>query len=123
MKYDQKIVTAFFKDCRLPEPVYELQYIPKRRFRLDIAWPAYKIGIEVQGGIHPFPRKRKDGTTVLMPGAHGTTAGIRRDNEKSNLGLLEGWAVIRVEPKELCMSDTAGMVRRLIEMRKEGDEL
>ena len=114
MKYDPKIVNAWFKDVGIPEPVYEHKHIKKRQFRLDIAWPEYTVGIEVQGGIHPLPRKRKDGTVVVMPGAHGTPAGIRRDNEKSNLSLLEGWSVLKVEPKELCTTDTAEMVKQLI---------
>ena len=118
MKYKPEIVTAWLRSCGFPAPVYEYQHIPGRRFRLDIAWPAVRVGIEVQGGIHPFPRKRKDGTTVLMPGAHGTTAGIRRDNEKSNLSLIEGWAVLKVEPRDLCTGETADMLRRVMVRRE-----
>lgn len=114
MKYNPQIVAAYFRHEGLPDPQFEIRYITGRLYRLDIGWPAARVGIEVQGGIHSFPRKRADGSVVLMPGAHGTTAGIRRDNEKSNLSLIAGWRVLKVEPLQLCMAETVKMVKALM---------
>ena len=119
MKYNPAVVSVFFESYGLPAPTFEHQNIPGRRFRLDIAWPDHRVGIEVQGGIHPFPRKMKDGRTILMPGAHGTAIGIKRDMEKNNLNLLHGWRVLEVEPKNLCLSETADMARALLDRGRQ----
>lgn len=52
---------------------------PHRRFRMDFAWPTYRLAIEVQGGV--FSRG---------PG-HTSVGGILRDMEKANLLVLNGW--------------------------------
>ena len=101
MKYNPSIVSAYFKAEGLPAPVFEHQYIPGRKFRLDIAWPACRVGIEVQGGI-------------WIKGAHSTGSGILRDMEKRNAGILAGWRVIEVTPGQLCMRETVDAVRKLI---------
>mgnify|MGYP002738205420 CR=1 FL=1 len=103
MNYSPLIVTAYFVDCGLPVPVYEYCHIPGRKFRLDVAWVKWKIGIEVQGGL-------------WIKAAHSTGKGIKRDMTKRNLSLLNGWRVLEVEPRELCMQATADMVHRLIQL-------
>jgi hypothetical protein len=100
MHYKPAIVAAYFLECGLPKPDFELTYIPGRKFRLDIAWPEYKIGIEVQGGI-------------FLKAAHSTGTGIKRDMEKRNLGILHGWRVLEVEPKDLCTLDFVNVVKEL----------
>lgn len=98
MFYKPEIVKAYFKSQGLPDPVFEWHYIPGRKFRMDVAWPELKIGIEVEGGL-------------WMKAAHSTGKGIKRDMEKGNLSILAGWRVFRVEPKELCMLETVKMVK------------
>jgi len=105
VSYNQKEVTAYFKDI-LGEPEFEYDHIPKRRFRLDIAWPGYRIGIEVQGGL-------------WIKGAHSTGAGIIRDMEKRNLSLINGWSVLERQPKELLTEATRQMLKDLV--RRRGD--
>jgi len=118
--YSEAVVSAWFAECGLPLPVYEYPHIPGRKFRLDVAWPDHKVGVEVQGGI-------------WTKAAHSTGAGIKRDMEKRNLGLCAGWRVLECEPSELCTQAVAGMVRVLIcterirrdemrEMRKRVDD-
>jgi hypothetical protein len=101
MYYKPEIVKAFFKSQGLPEPVFEHSYIPNRRFRLDVAFPEHKVGIEVQGGL-------------FLKAAHSTGTGIKRDMEKRNLGILNGWRVLECEPKDLCMVETVNMVKELL---------
>jgi hypothetical protein len=106
--YSEVVVKAWFREVGLPEPVFEHKHIPGRLFRLDLAWPAEKVGIEVQGGL-------------WIKAAHSTSTGIKRDMEKRNLGLCEGWRVVECEPKDLCTMEVADMVRRCMELgRREG---
>ena len=90
MHYNPKIVTAYFRTVGLPGPQYEYRFLANRRFRFDIAWPycAPLVAIEVQGGI-------------WTGGAHARGGGIRRDIEKHNLAVTNGWRVLYCEPKDL----------------------
>ncbi len=101
MNYKPEIVSAYFAECGLPKPQFEIRHIPDRRFRLDIGWPEKRIGIEVQGGI-------------WIRGKHGRGSGVKKDMEKRNLQILNGWRVLEVEPKDLCTVDTIEMVSLLL---------
>lgn len=96
--YSTLVVKAWFKECGLPEPVFEHRHIEGRKFRLDVAWPRERVGIEVQGGI-------------WIKAAHSTSIGIKRDMEKRNLGLCAGWRVLECEPSDLCTTEMAEMVK------------
>lgn len=96
--YSPALVAAWCASQGLPEPRFEVPHIPGRRFRLDIAWPEARVGIEVQGGI-------------WTRAAHSTGTGIRRDIEKRNLGLCLGWRVLECEPRDLLTPGMASMVR------------
>jgi len=89
MKYKPLIVSAYFMQCDVPAPAYEFSFHPKRRWRLDIAWPENKIAIEVQGGI-------------WMAGGHNRGAQMKKDWEKHNTATAMGWRVLFCEPKDLC---------------------
>lgn len=101
MHYKPDIVTAYFVECGLPAPVYEYRHIPGRKYRLDVAFPAHKVGVEVQGGL-------------WIKAAHSTGAGIKRDMEKRNLGILNGWRVLEVEPKDLCSQEIVQALKQLL---------
>jgi very-short-patch-repair endonuclease len=73
---------------KLPSFVQNYMFMRERKFELDFAWPDYRIGCEIQGG-------------VFTKGAHGTGAAILRDMEKSNLLTLCGWKVLRYTPDEV----------------------
>lgn len=65
----------------LPEPEREYRF-SHRRWRLDFAWPAYKVAAEVEGG-------------TWSRGRHSRGAGFERDCEKYNAAALLGWRVLR----------------------------
>lgn len=71
--------------AKLPEPVREMEVVPGRKFRVDLAWPDQRVCVEVQGGI--FAKERS---------GHSTGAGIQRDAEKANLIVLAGWRLLKV---------------------------
>lgn len=82
----------------LPEPVLEYRFAPPRRWRFDLAWPAHKAAVEVDGG-------------TWIGGRHSRGTGYERDAEKLNEAALLGWLVIRVTPALV----TDGRALRLVE--------
>jgi len=105
MKYNPKLVSMYYKQMGLPLPVFEHQHIPGRQFRLDIAFPDYKLGIEVQGGVYKNYRN-----------GHTSISGILRDMEKNNLGILAGWRVFIITPEEVCMMHTVKALKTMIHL-------
>jgi very-short-patch-repair endonuclease len=66
----------------------EYRFDPSRKYRLDLAFPKQKVGIEIEGAI-------------FAAGAHSRPLGILRDMEKGNLLVLSGWRVLRYTPAEV----------------------
>lgn len=70
----------------LPTPERNYKAIKGRKLEFDFSWPAYKLAIEVQGG-------------VWKKGGHSSGVGINRDCEKSCLAQLAGWRLLPVTPE------------------------
>lgn len=75
-------------------------YAKGRGYRVDFAYPAQRIAIEVEG-----IRYDKQG------GRHQTGAGFAKDLEKYSALELAGWRVIRVSRREI----SSGVALQLIE--------
>lgn len=73
----------------LPFVNREWTFLGGRRYALDFAWPALKLGIEVDGGIW-----RTGG------GAHTGTGHIR-DIRKGNDAIEAGWRVLHFIPEDI----------------------
>ncbi|QNF21630.1 hypothetical protein FT688_20750 [Aeromonas hydrophila] len=71
-----------------PDPETELVFHPKRRWRLDFAWPASMIAVEIHGGIH-------------SGGRHTRGKGFVEDRAKMNEAALLGWTVIEATPEHI----------------------
>lgn len=71
-----------------PDPATELLFHPKRRWRLDFAWPTHMIAVEIHGGIH-------------SGGRHTRGRGFVEDRAKMNEATLLGWTVIEVTPEHI----------------------
>jgi very-short-patch-repair endonuclease len=69
--------------ANLPEPKTEYRFHPKRAWRLDFAWPALKLALEVEGGH-------------WGDGRHTRGAGYTEDCAKYSCAAIAGWRVIRV---------------------------
>lgn len=102
MKYNPKIVLAYFKEVGLPKPEVEYVFLPNRKFRFDFAWPQQKVALEVEGG-------------VFIRGAHGSVSGILRDLQKYNLAACAGWRVLRTLPENLCTNCTVCQLELCLE--------
>jgi len=101
MKYNKKIVEAFFKNCGLPECTFEHKFHKTRKWRFDMAFLEDMIAIEVQGG-------------VFSGGRHSRGAGMRKDYEKHNQAVLYGWRMIYVLPEQVLKADLVNLIKKVM---------
>ncbi|HHQ4624442.1 TPA: hypothetical protein ACSPZX_000124 [Aeromonas veronii] len=71
-----------------PDPATELVFHPRRKWRLDFAWPTHMIAVEIHGGIH-------------TGGRHTRGRGFVEDRAKMNEAALLGWTVIEATPEHI----------------------
>jgi very-short-patch-repair endonuclease len=86
---------------KLPSFVQNYIFMKERKFELDFAWPEYRCGIEIQGGI-------------FKGHAHSAPLMIIRDMEKSNLLVLCGWKVLRYTPQDVSCGLAIGGIKQLL---------
>lgn len=84
----------------------EHRFHPTRRWLLDFAWPASKLGVEVHGDIW-----RKSG--------HTSGPGRLRDMEKMNEATLHGWRVLEVGEPHIRSGEALQWIERLLKLRKK----
>jgi len=114
MKYDPRIVTAWFKEHGLfAAPEYRFDSDRKWRFDFILSLVPFapyldggmiaigKLALEVEGG-------------VWSNGRHTRGSGFVKDMEKYNRAAVLGWRVLRVTPDELCMQSTVDMVKEAL---------
>lgn len=83
------------------ECLKEYKFHPERRWRFDYAVPAYKIALEVEGG-------------VWTQGRHTRPQGFLGDIEKYNAATLMGWRVFRTTPTDLYRTATINLLKMAI---------
>lgn len=78
------------KALKLPEPVLEYRFHPIRMWRIDVAFPFYKLAVEIDGG-------------GFIPGGgrHSRGPGIEADCEKYAELMLRGWRLLRTTPRQV----------------------
>jgi very-short-patch-repair endonuclease len=67
---------------RLPAPQREYKFHEKRAWKIDFAWPAAKIAVEIEGGTY-------------NQGRHVRPEGFERDCKKYNQLTAMGWTLFR----------------------------
>ena len=93
--------------AELPPPTREYHFAPVdevtgralRRWRADLAWPADRLLLEVDG-------------SVFVGGRHGGARSAHRDLEKRNAQTLLGWRTLHVTPTDV----TRGMAIVLVQV-------
>lgn len=84
-----QLFEQFIADCQVLPPRKEYVFSKVKGWRLDYAWPQYKIAVELQGGI--FGHK----------GGHHSISGLLRDMLKLNHAQFDGWMVFYLNKKDL----------------------
>lgn len=81
-KVGSKGEEAFALHCRVDglNPVRELAFHPKRRWRFDFAFPDQMVAVEIEGGVN---------------GRHQRIGGFVGDCYKYNAAVILGWRVLR----------------------------
>jgi very-short-patch-repair endonuclease len=77
-----------------PQPEREYRFHPIRKWRFDLAWPAYKVAVEVEGGVY-------------IQGRHSRGSGTEKDCEKYNTATMLGWRVLRYTGKTIKSGEAA----------------
>lgn len=86
------------------EVVKEYKFHDTRRWRFDYAFPAYKVAVEVDGGI-------------WTGGRHINPAGYINDLEKLNTAASMGWLVLRITTADRFASKTYDLIQQALNSR------
>lgn len=84
---------------RLPTPVTEYQFHHTRKWRFDVAFPDYRLAVEVDGG-------------GFVQGRHSRGLGMEDDATKAAEALLLGWRIFRTTPRQVKQGITANWLER-----------
>jgi hypothetical protein len=90
-----------FKVAKVPAPVCEYRFHPKRKWRFDYAWPEKSLALEEEGGIY-------------IQGRHTRPKGFENDIEKYNEAAVLGWTVIRCTRKHIDNGQALEWVQELL---------
>lgn len=107
---EQTFVTYWlmFSDGNHFDPVHEYRFTPPRRFRFDLAWPDYKVAVELEGGVY-------------SGGRHTRGKGFEGDCEKYNLATLAGWRVLRYTSNML-KNDPSLAIAQILDLLDKKDK-
>lgn len=110
-KHTQRVATDIFciavRGLTGAEVVREHRFHATRMWRFDYAVPAYKIALEVEGG-------------VWTGGRHISPKGFLADMEKYNAAALLGWVVVRTTPDKLLTEGVQIVKELIIQKQKNG---
>jgi very-short-patch-repair endonuclease len=93
----------------LPKPVTQFRAVRNRKFRWDFAWPEHRLLVEVNGG-------------TWIGGMHARGKGIRRDYEKANLAMLNGWQQMTFSSDQITDGKAIMLLRRFFEQQKQTEK-
>lgn len=105
MKINVGVFEKIFKAFGLPGPVVEYKFHPKRKWRIDYAWPEFKLAVEVEGGVY-------------SRGRHVRPGGFMGDIEKYNALTLAGWHLLRFTWGQMRSGEALELIREFIEKRQ-----
>jgi hypothetical protein len=103
----EKLERRFLSLWRGPAPTPQYRFDPGRKWRLDFAWPAAKVAVEVHGG-------------TWSGGRHTRGSGFARDREKMNRAMELGWHVWELTGDQVT-AENVRRIRGMIEATNPGD--
>jgi len=89
-------------------PVAEREYKfhPKRKWRMDFAWPDITLAVEVEGGIWNY-------------GRHNRPQGFIDDTEKYNAAANLGWTVLRFAGEQIRSGEALTQIEEAFDLSIE----
>jgi hypothetical protein len=96
----EKVFRALLQQEGILQPEAEYVFAAPRRWRFDYCWTAYKVALEVEGG-------------VWVRGRHNRGAGYLNDLEKYSEAAILGWCVLRLTPRDLLRTGAELVARAL----------
>lgn len=99
--YNPIIVSAYFKEIGIPEPVYEHRFHSVRKWRFDLAWIDEKVAFEVQGGL-------------FTGGRHTRGAALLKEYEKLSVAAAMGWRILYCQPSDLLMNENTDRIKEAL---------
>lgn len=99
-------------DKSLPVPEREYRFYPKRRWRMDLAWPALKVGCEFHGGN-------------WVQGGHARGKQQNSDYEKLNVAQSLGWVILQFSTDHVTakrITETINTVSHVVRWRMRSEE-
>ncbi len=84
----EDLLAWHIKTWGLPEPEREYRFDPVRLWRIDFAWPAFRLAVEVEG-------------LTDAGGRHQRIQGFEKDEEKYNALQLAGWTLLRFSSRAI----------------------
>lgn len=76
-------------------------------WRMDIAWPAQRVAVEVDGG-------------GWINGRHSRGAGMESDCAKFSTAVAHGWRVLRVTPKQVRTGEALAWIEQALGAKRAG---
>lgn len=102
----EEILALHIRAFGLPIPEREYSFHPERKWRLDFAWPAFKIAAEVEGLTH-------------HGGRHQRIAGYQADLDKYNAAAALGWTVLRFSGSHVRTATAIHRIEEALEKAKD----
>jgi very-short-patch-repair endonuclease len=81
----------------------EYRFHKSRKWRFDFAWPDCMVAVEVDGGIY-------------SGGRHNRGEGFKKDAEKGNAALLDGWRVLHFTTSHLARKEIQKTIQTIDEL-------
>jgi very-short-patch-repair endonuclease len=97
----EELLALHIRAVGLPAPVREYRFDEKRRWRLDFAWPAQRVAVEVEG-------------VTASGGRHQRISGFRADTKKYNALVLRGWRLLRYLPSDVKAGTAVEEIKQLL---------
>ncbi len=93
----------------VPEQQYCIKFPGMRQpYRLDFAWPSFKLAAEVQGG-------------TWANGGHTRGAGYEHDRRRQNRLQIAGWTVLEFTRNMIESGEAITMITEFIDKAKRGE--
>lgn len=89
---------------KLPAPMREWRFHPKRRWRFDFGWLQFRLAVECEGG-------------TWSGGRHVRGKGYEADLEKYNAAALLDWLVLRFTPAQVRSGVALSLIQEAIKLR------